>query len=100
MILVLVFIIGEGFNPKLLAPKEWLGFIFFPIGICFGLVVAWWKEGLGASIVVASLVAFYIVDFATSGTFPKGWAWELFAAPGFLFALCWYWSRKIVTPAA
>jgi hypothetical protein len=100
IILVLAFIIGEGFNPKLLTPTEWLGFIFFPVGICFGLVIAWWKEGLGAIIVVASLIVFYIVNFATAGTFPKGWAWEVFAAPGFLFALCWYQSRKVVSPAA
>jgi len=100
IILVLAFIIGEGFNPKLLVPTEWLGFIFFPFGICLGLVVAWSKEGLGAIIIVASLVAFYIINFATAGTFPKGWAWEVFAAPGFLFALCWYWSRKVVSPPA
>jgi hypothetical protein len=100
ILLVLAFIIGEGFNPKLFKPTELLGFIFFPIGICLGLVISWWKEGLGAIIVVASLVAFYIVNFITAGTFPKGWAWEVFAAPGFLFALCWYRSRRVVSSAA
>jgi hypothetical protein len=100
ILFILAFIIGEGFNPKLLTLKEWLGFIFFPFGICVGLIVAWWKEGLGAIIVIASLVIFYIVNFVTAGSFPKGWAWEVFAAPGFLFALCWYRSRKILSPAA
>jgi glucose-6-phosphate-specific signal transduction histidine kinase len=100
IILVLAFLIGEGFNPKQLTPAEWIGFIFFPIGICLGLVVAWRKEGWGAIIVIGSLLAFYITNFATVGTFPKGWAWEAFAAPGFLFALCWYRSCKVVSPAA
>ena len=100
IVLVFAFIIGEGFNPKQLVLTEWFGFIFFPVGICLGLIVAWWKEGLGAIIVVSSLLAFYIVNFATAGTFPKGWAWEAFTFPGFLFAFCWYRSRNIVSSAA
>jgi glucose-6-phosphate-specific signal transduction histidine kinase len=94
IILVVAFLVGEGFNPKQLAPAEWIGFLFFPVGICVGLIIAWRKEGLGAIIVIASLIAFYITSIVTAAAFPKGWAWEVFAAPGFLFALCWYRSRK------
>jgi len=99
ILFVMGFLIGEGFSPEHFQLVEWLGFLFFPFGICLGLIVAWWKEGLGAIIIISSLFAFYLIHFVTTGTFPKGWAWAVFAAPGFLFALCWYRSCKVVSPA-
>ncbi len=90
--LVLGFIVGEGFNPSGL--NEWLGVLLFPVGISIGMILAWWKEGLGGSITVGSLVAFYVVHLTTAGTFPKGWAWLAFAAPGFLFLLSSHLSRR------
>ncbi len=83
--LILAFIVGEGINLTEFKPAEWLGFLFFPVGICVGMVMAWWKERLGGSLTVASLVIFYLIHLATSGAFPSGWAWLVFAAPGFLF---------------
>jgi hypothetical protein len=90
--LVLAFIVGEGFNPSGL--NEWLGVLLFPVGISVGMILAWWKEGLGGSITVGSLLAFYVVHLTTAGTLPKGWAWLAFAAPGFLFLLSSHLSRK------
>jgi len=90
--LVLAFIVGEGDNPS--GPNEWLGFLLFPFGISVGMILAWWKEGLGGSITTASLLAFYVVHLSTAGTFPKGWAWLAFAAPGFLFLLSSHLSRR------
>jgi hypothetical protein len=89
--LVLAFIVGEGFNPS--GPSEWLGVLFFPVGISVGMILAWWKEGLGGSITVGSLLVFYLVHLTTAGTLPKGWAWLAFAAPGFLFLLSSHLSR-------
>jgi hypothetical protein len=83
--MVLAFIVGEGFHPS--GVNEWLGALFLPVGISVGMILAWWKEGFGGSITVASLLAFYAIHFMTSGTFPRGWAWWAFAAPGFLFVL-------------
>ena len=91
---VLLFIVGEGFNPMTLKPTEWLGFLFFPIGISVGMILAWWKKGIGGSITVGSLIMFYVVHVATSGKFPQGWAWLVFAFPGFLFLLNWYQKRR------
>jgi len=96
--LVLLFLVGEGINPT--TSTEWLGFLFFPVGICVGMVLAWWRERLGGSITIGSLLVFYVIHLATAGTLPKGWAWLAFAAPGFLFLLCWYRSRKASTAAA
>jgi len=90
--LVVAFIVGEGLSPS--GPAEWLGFLFFPFGICAGMLLAWRREGLGGTITIASLAAFYVVRLATEGVFPEGWAWLAFAAPGYLFMLAWFLSRR------
>lgn len=90
--LFFLFIVGEGDNPS--TATAWIGFFFFPVGICIGLIVAWWKEGVGGGITVASLLVFYAFQLVVSGSFPKGWAWLAFAAPGFLFLLCWRWKKS------
>jgi hypothetical protein len=92
--LVLLFIVGEKFNPTQIKPTEWLGLLFFPFGISVGMILAWWKEGLGGCITVGSLLMFYVTHLATSGKLPQGWAWLIFASPGFLFLLYWLWTRK------
>ena len=90
--LLLGFVFGEGIHTT--NWKEILGLIFFPLGIAVGMILAWWREGLGGSITVGSLIVFYAIHFATAGTFPKGWAWLAFTAPGFLFLLCWMKSGR------
>jgi len=98
--LVLAFLVGEGFHPSQIQPREWLGLVFFPVGICAGMILAWWKEGLGGAITLGSLAVFYLIHLATAGTFPRGWAFLVFAAPGFLFLLSWQRSRGAGTAAA
>lgn len=93
VLLVLGFIVGEGFNPS--GINEWIGVLLFPIGICVGMMLAWWKEGLGGIITTGCLLLFYLVHLATAGKFPKGWAYLVFAAPGFLFLLSWRLSRNL-----
>jgi hypothetical protein len=75
--------------------RDWTGFILYPGGIVVGLILAWWREGLGGGITVGSLVAFYLLHAAITGVFPQGWAWFAFAAPGFLFLWCWRRSRPL-----
>lgn len=83
--LVLAFIIGErGQGP---GPRDLLFFLFFPIGICAGMVVAWWKERLGGIITVGSLLVFYVLQYAIAGRLPRGPWFLVFAAPGLLFLL-------------
>ncbi len=91
IVLVSLFLVGEPFNPR---GSEWLGLVFFPLGVCVGMVVAWWKEGLGGVLTVASLATFYGVHWATAGRMPAGWAFLAFAAPGFLFVASWIVSRR------
>lgn len=87
-LLVLLFQ-AEAFHPSEIAPREWLGLVFFPVGIIVGLVIAWWKEGLGVSITIGSLLAFYFVYGYLLQSHVAGWAFILFASPAFLFFFHW-----------
>src|SRR5687767_4376575 len=72
-LLVLIFW-GEAFNPAQITRTEWVGLLFFPIGITIGMVVAWWKEGLGSTITIGSLAAFYVVYGYIFKNHIGGWA--------------------------
>ena len=92
--LLLAFVMGEGISPTTQAER--LGLLFFPLGVCVGMLIGWRKERLGGLITVGSLVFFYIVSISMTGELPKGWAWLAFAAPGFLFLVagCWRGKRR------
>jgi hypothetical protein len=86
ILLIALFFFGEGFDPARVAPKEWVGLFFFPLGVVAGMILAWWKELPGGLITVASLLAFYLVyGLLLSGRASQGWAFIIFALPGFLF---------------
>ena len=87
--LLLTLFMDEVLHPSEVAPKEWLGLLFFPIGITIGMVVAWWKEGVGSFLTVGSLGAFYLVYGYLMRNHIGGWAFIVFASPGFLFLLHW-----------
>jgi len=92
--IVLMFIFGEGLNLSRFTARDVVMFVFFPVGVCLGMPVAWQWEGLGGGITVASLAAFYLVDRLWSSVFPRGFAFLVLASPGFLFILCWLWARS------
>jgi hypothetical protein len=58
--ILLLFLIGEGFNPAAVRFKEGALLAFFPLGVVFGLAIAWWREGLGGAITAGSLLAFHL----------------------------------------
>lgn len=96
VILLFLFFIGEGVQIARVAPKEWLGLLFFPIGIVIGLMIAWWREALGGAITIFSLAGFYFIyGLMLSGAFPKGWAFFMFTAPGFIYLIVWWLSRQL-----
>jgi hypothetical protein len=70
-------------------------FLFFPLGVCLGMAVAWRWEGLGGCITVASFAAFCLLNHLLSSSFPRGFAFVAVATPGFLFLLCWLWTHSI-----
>ena len=87
--LVLLFVFGEGFPMSAFTARDLCLFLLFPLGICLGMIVAWWRDGLGGSITIGSLAAFYLMHYVLSQQFPGGFAFLLLALPGFLFLICW-----------
>lgn len=87
-LLVLLFM-GEAFRPAEISSDEWAGLLFFPIGITIGMIIAWWKEGLGSAVTLLSLMAFYLVYGYLLRNHIGGWVFIVFASPGFLFLLHW-----------
>ena len=86
LLLLLVFLVGEG-GPPPSRLRDWLGLLFFPVGVAAGLLLTWWRERLGGAVAMASLVAFYVVLYLFDGRFPRGPYFFLVAAPGLLFLL-------------
>ena len=91
-LLVLLFQ-AEALHPSEIATREWFGLVFFPTGVIIGLAIAWWKEGLGISITIGSLLAFYLVYGYLLRYHVGGWAFVMFASPAFLFFFHWVLSQ-------
>lgn len=91
--LLLLFLFGEWSDSVHFKFIESIEFLSFPVVVCAGMIVAWWKEGLGGGTGVASLLVFYSINLAATGSFPKGWAFFAFTAPAFLFLINWFLSR-------
>jgi len=93
-LLLLQFAFGgrEHFQPT---PFEAMGFLFFPIGLIVGFVIAWWRDGLGGLISLASVALLYGWMFARDGRFPLAPYFLIFATPAFLHLACaWQASRR------
>jgi hypothetical protein len=77
--LLLLLLFGEKFDVSKITATEWLGLAFFPFSVIVGFAVAWWKEGLGGGITIASLLAFYLIyGWLVRGGF-LGWWYLVFA---------------------
>ena len=88
-LLILLFM-GDAVRPSEISTNEWAGLVFFPIGVVIGMVIAWWKEGVGSVLTVASLIGFYMVYGYLLRNHIGGWWFIVFASPGFLFLLHWF----------
>lgn len=74
--------------------EDGIAFTFFPIGLTVGLIIAWWKEGLGGIIATGSIIAFHLAMLFFGGNPDFVLFIELLAVPGPLFIICWLLSRK------
>jgi hypothetical protein len=91
---LLLFITGEDglispANWAKVRPAEWVALTFFPLGVMLGLVLAWWREWVGASVTLLSLAAFYAACVLQSGRLPVGPWFLIFCSPAFLFFGSW-----------
>ena len=81
---VAAFLIGNGLDLTALRPLEWtlMGLL---AGTCLGLVLAWRWEGWGGALSLVCLGGFHLVQWASTGIWPGGWAFPVVALPGVLF---------------
>jgi hypothetical protein len=84
---LLLFMVGEGFNPFHLKGRELALAVFFPLGVMLGLGLAWRWQAFGGALTVGCLAAFYLVHRLGAGRWPGGWAFGVLALPGVLFLL-------------
>jgi hypothetical protein len=89
-----LFLFGEPFNPAQISAREWIGLAFFPAGVAIGMIIAWWREGLGATVSLASLLGFYTIFGWLLGSRVKGPWFIVFVLPAFLFLIAWLLSRR------
>jgi hypothetical protein len=82
---MLLLFLTEGFDPARITPQEWLGLLFFPVGIIAGMAWGWRDPLQGGVVTVLSLAAFYGLMLVTRGEVPRPLAFLLFTLPGLLF---------------
>ena len=85
---ILAFVIFDVRTLGQVAPNEWVGLFFFPVGVIAGMLLGWWREVLGGAVTVVSLLGFYLIY----GWFLNGQIWLgawfiVFALPGILFLI-------------
>lgn len=92
---VLIFFIGAWSSDTGSGPSatEWVGIALFPVGVCVGLVLGWFREGLGSAIATCNFIGFYFWLIIARGQLPRGPYFLLVALPGILFAISWFLSR-------
>lgn len=87
-IVLLLFIFGENGDPSNITVKQIIGFIFFPVGFMFGLILGFWKELSGGAISVGGVAALYLVyGLMFSNSLWLGWWFAALAVPGALFLI-------------
>ncbi len=73
--------------------RETLMMVAFLV-VFVGLILAWKRECLGGWMIVGGMLAFYVLNFAFSGTFPRGATFFIIALPGILFLISYYASNE------
>jgi len=85
-----LFLFGEGLPPITILH------IFFPFSVMLGLILAWFFEGIGATITIVSVAAFYSIHYFHDGKLPSGPFFLISGAPSLFFLLSMF-IRKDMT---
>jgi peptidoglycan/LPS O-acetylase OafA/YrhL len=101
-LLPIIFVIGtivhEGSNPIGIIRSTGGRFLFFPIGVLFGFLLAWRWELLGSLVSLVSLALFYALHYIQSGRGLGGPNFLIFSLPALLFLGAWMWRRMVSAP--
>lgn len=96
-LLLALFFLGEGLQVSDLAGLEFIGLLFFPVGLLIGFAVGWRNELAGGVISVLSTAAFYFAyELWANGTLPSGFSFALFTVPGLLFLAYGFIDRVVL----
>ena len=86
---LLFFLFGEGLESISVLH------IFFPFGVMLGLILAWLFEGIGATVTIMSIVAFYILHYLQHGKLPSGPFFLISSIPSVLFLVSMLMRRRM-----
>ena len=80
--LFLIAHVAEGsFNPLQFTGREALELVFLFV-TCAGLLLAWWREGIGGTLAVAGMLLFQSVEFIVNGRVFGSWVFVLMLSAG------------------
>jgi len=83
---------GEGWRPRDLVLAA-----FIPVGVLFGMALAFRWEGLGGGITTLSVIGFYLAMFILDGELPRFGVFTMLVPliiPGILFLISWNLHRR------
>ena len=68
--------------------------VCFPFGVMLGLILAWFFEGIGATITILSIAAFYSIHFLQEGTLRGGPYFLISGIPSIFFLASVFLQKK------
>jgi hypothetical protein len=87
-------IIGEGLpNLREFTRGEIVDSIAFAAMIA-GLLAGWWRELVGAVLILGGFTAFMAVEYVSSGDVGLSWIFMLFPVAGALYLAYWWLTRN------
>jgi hypothetical protein len=87
-VILLIFVgdaLAEGIDPLLRMSFRETGMMVAFAAVWLGLVLGWRWELYGGLLTLCGLTAFYVLNYAFSGTFPRGPYFLILASPSLLF---------------
>ena len=88
---LLLFVFGEGMPPITILH------VCFPFGVILGLVLAWFFEGIGATVTIVSIAAFYSIHYLHAGRLPGGPFFLISGIPSVFFLVSWLMRKDMTT---
>jgi hypothetical protein len=84
---LLLFLFGEGL------PSITVLHICFPYSVILGLILAWFFEGIGATMTIVSIAAFYLIHYFQNGKLPSGPFFLISGVPSVLFLVSMFMRK-------
>ena len=92
--IVLLILVGEGFNPLRLKGLEPVEMALFWTA-CVGMVVAWRRPVAGGALSLGGMALFFAVELAVTGGLPRALFLYLMLLPGILFLVDGFIRRRL-----